>query len=52
MRKNIRSLTKKGENSPIWTVVIIIIGLPFLIFLIYFAIKSGTFAKKVGGKII
>ncbi len=50
MRSNIRNL--KGEGSPIWTLVWIILSLALLFFLIYFAVTTGGMAKLLTGKIL
>lgn len=43
---------KKADGNGFWYVVGIILALALLVFLIYFAIKSGTFSKKILGGIL
>jgi len=45
-------MNKKAQDSHVWHIVGIIIALALLIFLVYLAIRSGTFAKLIGGKIL
>ncbi|GEM_PF-6830847 len=42
----------KKADSSIWTIVMIILSLALLIFLIYYAIKSGKIAKIISGRIL
>jgi len=42
----------KKADTPIWTVVIIILCLALLIFLIYYAVRTGGIAKLLSGKIL